>query len=284
MRPVRGRANPWLYFLIAYLYSWVVWSPPIIFGWEWGELRTLVSFALGFGPLLAALLLVHRGYSEERPGEFWRRVYDYRRIPAIWLLVIIALPFGLNLVARIVPAGATDNDTTALTIGGLIFIVLVFGLGAAFAEELGWRGYALDPLQRAYSALVASIIIGLAWGFWHLPLFMIEGTYQHGLGIWTIDFWLFMAWTPLWSILYTWIYNHTGRSILAMIMLHALVNMSSEIISPEGNQIYARMVFLAALTILVVLIWGARTLTRQPENGIKSESAVTRQGAPGPGR
>jgi uncharacterized protein len=284
MKPERGRSNPWLYFLIAYLYSWAVWSPPIIFGWEWGELRTLISFALGFGPLLAALLLVYRGHSEERPGEFWRRVYEVRRIPLTWLLVIIALPFGLNLLARVVPAGANETDATSLTIGGLVFIVLVFGFGAAFAEELGWRGYALDPLQRAYSALFASLIVGLAWGFWHLPLFFIEGTYQQELGVGTVDFWLFMAWTPLWSILYTWIYNHTSRSILAMILLHAFVNIASEIISPEGNQVYARMIVLAVFTVLVVLVWGARTLTRPADDSMRSGSGITRRGAHGPGR
>jgi membrane protease YdiL (CAAX protease family) len=79
-------------------------------------------------------------------------------------------------------------------------------------EELGWRGCALDRLQERDSALISSLIIGGTWALWHLPLFFIAGTYQHGLGVGTPAFWLFMVTKFPDSILMTWIYNNTRRS------------------------------------------------------------------------
>jgi uncharacterized protein len=253
------RTNPWLFFLLAYGWSWIVWAPAVLLGWQWGELRTLISFGLGFGPLVAALVLIYVGIADESPASFWFRVRDHRRISPRWWIVILGLPFGLNLLARLWPSGATDSSPEAMTIGTILFAVIVFGFGAAIAEELGWRGYALDPLQRRYTALVASLIIGVAWAAWHLPLFLIDGSYQHGLGIGTLSFWFYMLWTVLWSVLYTWVYNNTSRSILAMIMLHALVNIAGETAGPSGDQEYARFALLSLVTIIG---WGYRSLQR----------------------
>jgi membrane protease YdiL (CAAX protease family) len=66
---------------------------------------------------------------------------------------------------------------------------LVFG---PLPEELAWRGYALDRLQMRWNALMSSLMLEGVWTVWHLPLFFIKGSYQHGLGVGTLGFWLFM--------------------------------------------------------------------------------------------
>ncbi len=257
-----GRKRPWLFFLLAYGWSWLMWSPAILFGWEWGEPRTMIVFVSGVGPLVAALVLLYRGYTDEPASSFWRRVFDVRRIGVVWWVPIIALPFGVNLIARLFSSGAAAGDTDPVTIGGLLVIVLIFGMGAGFVEEIGWRGYALDPIQQRHSALVASLIIGIAWSAWHLPLFFIEGSYHHGLGVGTIAFWLFVLAIVFWSVLYTWVYNHTARSILAVILMHAFYNIAAEVAGPAGDQEYVRIAILGAITVVVVILWGPRTLAR----------------------
>ena len=61
-----------------------------------------------------------------------------------------------------------------------------FQLQKLFIEELGWRGYVLDRLQEKRSALVSSLILGVVWSLWHLPLFFVQGSYQAGLGVGTL--------------------------------------------------------------------------------------------------
>jgi membrane protease YdiL (CAAX protease family) len=96
----------------------------------------------------------------------------------------------------------------AIVAGGL--------LGPGICEEIGWRGFALPLLQRRYSALVSSLIIGGAWAIWHWPNYFIASMHPH-------PFWAFAASIPMGmaaSILYTWVYNSTGGSLFAVVVLH----------------------------------------------------------------
>jgi membrane protease YdiL (CAAX protease family) len=128
-------------------------------------------------------------------------------------------------------------------------------------EELGWRGYALDLLQARYSALVSSLILGAVWALWHLPLFLILGTYQHGLGIGSHSFWIFLITIVFQSILLTWIYNHNRRSTLSAVLFHFMVNYSGELFALTDRAEIYQSVLWAVFVIAVVAIWGPMTLT-----------------------
>jgi membrane protease YdiL (CAAX protease family) len=84
-----------------------------------------------------------------------------------------------------------------------------------FTEETAWRGFALPRLQKNHSALSASLILGLLWGLWHIPLFLIPGSAQEAYPF--IGFILLILPT---SILFTWIFNHTKGSVLIAGLFH----------------------------------------------------------------
>jgi hypothetical protein len=131
---------------------------------------------------------------------------------------------------------------------------LFFATLPPILEELGWRGYALDRLQLEWSALSASVILGVVWALWHLPLFFIEGSYQHdSVGFATTGFWLFMAGIVALSAVFTWIYNNTERSITGIIVLHGWVNFTAEIIVVPDLLYYGLWFVLAGA---IVAIWG----------------------------
>jgi membrane protease YdiL (CAAX protease family) len=71
-----------------------------------------------------------------------------------------------------------------------------------------------------WNALTSSLILGAAWTVWHLPLFFIQGSYQHSLGLGTVRFWLYMMDKVPQSVLMTWIYNNNRRSTLSAILFH----------------------------------------------------------------
>lgn len=95
-----------------------------------------------------------------------------------------------------------------------LFPLLILG---PLSEELGWRGYALGRLQTRLNALLSSLIVGIVWALWHLPLFHIIGTAQNLYGMSFITFAVGVLAT---SVLYTWVYNNTGGSIWSAVFLH----------------------------------------------------------------
>jgi membrane protease YdiL (CAAX protease family) len=100
---------------------------------------------------------------------------------------------------------------------------MILFVGGALGEEIGWRGYALDKLIASHGILVGTLILGLIWSFWHLPLFFIEGTVQSNLPIWQ-----FMLQNTILAFFYTKLYLRT-KNISLMILLHAFMNTASAV-------------------------------------------------------
>jgi len=142
----------------------------------------------------------------------------------------------------------------------ILLFCLVFG---PLPEEPGWRGYGLDGLQAHHSAWFSSLVVGLVWALWHLPLFFISGTWQvESIGLGTQRFWLFLFSLLFESVIYTWIVNNTRRSILAPILYHFATNSLGELfaLSPRAEVINFALLILAV--ILVLIIWGPKKLLR----------------------
>jgi len=140
---------------------------------------------------------------------------------------------------------------------------------------VGWSGYALDGLQSRWSAVTASLIIGVVWATWHLPLFFMAGTFQsEQIGFATANFWWYMLPTLPISILDTWIYNNANRSTLAAALLHFMVNLSGELFGLTEHARFYRALLIVLTTAAVVVIWGPRTLTRGPTAAATTGSAA----------
>lgn len=251
--------------------SYLFWGPLVVFGYDPFSMPGVVLFVAGsLGVPGAAIFLLFRSADEEHRRDYWRRLVDVRRIGLRWYAVVLLLYPALNVLAMAggvlagdaVPAfeQATELAADPASILPYAVFVLVFG---PIPEELGWRGYALDGLQAHQSALVASLILGAVWAVWHVPLFLMEGTYQAELGVLTLQFWQFMAGVVVTSILYTWIYNNTGRSILGAILFHFSGNFSGELVALGKQGDYLGFVLPLVVVVVIVIIYGPRTLTRR---------------------
>lgn len=283
-QPARSQSitSPWPYFALTLGWSGLFYSLAALVSQRWPTGPAALFHALGgIGPILAAVVLLYRyGNSSER-RDFWRRIVDFRRIPGrsyavIFLLVPLAT--GLSALLAIALGGwgirleaAARFIDQPLAIIPFALFVLIFG---PLPEEPGWRGYALDRLQLRRNALAASLIVGTLWALWHLPLFFVDGSYQHSLGFGTLSFWVYMLDKLPDAVLYTWIYNNTSRSTLAAILFHFMANFVGELflLSPQANLI--QFLLWSAVAVAVVLHWGPATLTHAPPEATPFRPAV----------
>ncbi len=263
-------SNPWQFFAIAFGVSYLFWIPLIVLEYDPFAMPGVALFvAGGLGVPGAAIFLLFWAAEKRHRRDYWRRLVDVRRIGLRWYLVLfllvptvngLALLLGL-LAGDAVPAfdRAAELAADPVSIVPYVGFVLLFG---PLPEELGWRGYALDGLQARWNALWASLVLGFFWASWHVPLFFMIGTYQSQLGVLTLPFWEFMIGATITSVLYTWIYNHTGRSILGAILFHLSGNISGELV-PHGSigRLVPTVVTLL-LVVVVVIVYGPTTLTR----------------------
>ena len=272
VRPLLRR-RPWLFFALALGWSWLLWIPVILVGASQLAFPGFLLYALGgLGPPAAAILLLHLKHPPQDRRDYWRRVVDFRRIGLAWYGVITLLPLAWNVLGILtgvlfgapVPSFERAADLLAAPLSIVPFAAVVLLLGP-LPEELGWRGYALDGLLARHSALVASLILGAIWALWHWPQFFMENSYIAGaFPLGSAIFWA--GWvlpTIASSVVYTWIYTHTGRSILSAILFHFGTNFWGEVLAVRGEMVLYRSIWMVVLVILILIIWGPKTLRRR---------------------
>ncbi|WP_416840834.1 CPBP family intramembrane glutamic endopeptidase [Haloferax sp. DFSO52] len=265
--------SPLAFFGVTYLITWTFWVAAIALGISFESAEGLVLLLAGLaGPGIAGIGFTYLVYDERGRTDYWRRLTDVSRIGLKWFVVILFLPLAISLVGAAVDillggTGATWSEgVRGFAVSPLAILPAVFfATLPPFIEELGWRGYVLDRLQLQWSALTASLILGLVWAVWHLPLFFVEGTYQAGLGVGTLEFWSFMIGVVGLTGVFTWVFNNTTRSILAIIILHGMVNFTGEIIAltPRADAI-ATVSWVVFVGVLAV-VWGSQTMTSSDE-------------------
>lgn len=237
IRGISNQKKTWTYFALAYGWSWIFLVPAVLAGLDANQPLVIGLRVLsGIGPALSALFLLYTFDSPQRRREYWKRLISLRGIKHLWWVVILLTPLVLTLlsggIAFFLGEGGIQLESglpdATNPLGWLGFVIFVLAFGPV-PEEMGWRGYALDGLQSRWNPLSSSLVLGAAWSLWHLPLFFIEGTYQASLGIFSDEFWIFSIMMIPESILMTWIYNNTSRSILSAVLFHFAINLTGEI-------------------------------------------------------
>jgi membrane protease YdiL (CAAX protease family) len=264
-------SSPWIYFAATFAWTWSLWILALLLGLSMDTAAGFAMLLLGvLGPMVTGIGFTYLTYGQEGRRDYWRRVVDFKRIGVRWYLVILLSAPILNVLAALLDMllggiGATWGDAALNFVVAPLSIVpsILFATLIPFIEELGWRGYSLDRLQAKWSALVSTLILGSVWSLWHLPLFFVEGTYQANLGVGTLEFWVFMIGIVALSFPFTWIYNDTRRSTLAVILFHAMINFTGEVIAiTERADAIATTLWIVAAAGIVVL-WGSKTFTRE---------------------
>ncbi|HEY8481377.1 MAG TPA: CPBP family intramembrane glutamic endopeptidase [Spirillospora sp.] len=253
------------FFTVAFAASWLVWLPYLLSAQGLGVLDfrfpgfTEEAQLLGIlpgayvGPLGAALFvtLVTGGRAGLRD---WRRRLFQFRVGWYWYPTVVLGVTALLIGGTLAIPGAIDDLQTpsalvlAAFIPGLIAQILTTGL----AEEPGWRDFALPLIQRRFGAAFGTLVLGVVWAFWHLPLFFtawsLGGTDPTTTGWWAA-LGAFVAMCITISFVITWVFNHTRESLPVALLLHATNNNVASIVLPEMFKDTEPWLMLAAGTI-----------------------------------
>jgi len=185
-----------------------------------------------FAPMLAAITLIFRKERWAGVRAFLRQAVDFRAKPLFYILAFL-LPIVIHAIAHyLAPAmGLEVADTLfpadlpapPIIIAIPYFFLMLFIGGGQ--EEFGWRGYAQQPLQERFGVVPASLLIGVIWGFWHLPLWVMPGD-----GHSTYPFIAFLIMTTSISVVYAWIFNTSGKKLIIAMIFHAMSNTAAPLL------------------------------------------------------
>ena len=132
-------------------------------------------------------------------------------------------------------------------------------------EEVGWRGFALRKFQARYNAFIATLIVGLLWSLWHLPLFLIKG---HPMS--TIPVLPSLIGIITNAFIYTWLYNSSKGSLLIVSIFHVSLNtVGATLLTVHTGSRLNLAVVSCCVAGLLLVVYGPARLSRQlPPKGI----------------
>ncbi len=239
------------YVILAFTISWTLWLPVVFSGPEMLVAVSVFHILGGLGPFAAALIMLKFSVDHEESRTFKQCLFRWR-FPLKWYALVLFMPFGLlvfsYLVLFIIGGSFTGvADLPPLWMYPLLFLYMTV-LGGGL-EEPGWRGYALPRLLARFNPLTASLVLGIIWAFWHLPLFWSQSTSQGNTPLG-----LFVLSGVALSVIFTWSYLYTRGSTFLIIILHGGVNTSLNWFPMGENNVQPFLPFTMVVVLIAILL------------------------------
>jgi membrane protease YdiL (CAAX protease family) len=253
-----------LFFLLTLVLSWGAWIPAAVAAVQGQQSMLAPTGMLGglarWTPGLVAALVVALAGGRAAVGDLLRPLRIWRVGPG-WYLFALAYPAAVQFAGRGIDIllGRAAELTSPLVANygeryaAMVPVVILFAFPGVFAEELGWRGFALPRLQERCNGLLSSVVLGIVWGLWHIPLFVY---FDYALPTLIVEVFTFV---PA-SVLYTWVYNNTRGSLLLVSLLHLAEQLTNSFLGTSPT--YTDEILTLALATLIILLAGPAHLAR----------------------
>jgi uncharacterized protein len=278
-----SRAAEWLkptpssaleFFGLTFAVTWACWLP-LVLGISTRSLAGILLAHLGtYAPSLVAVWLTARNQGDAGVRGLLGRVLQ-AQVAARWYVFAVTFMAAIKLVAALIHRVAT-GAWPAFGDFPWYFIPFVIAVSTPFqaGEEIGWRGYALPRLAERWGLARASLLLGVVWAVWHLPLFFVRGADTFGQ-----PFLVYLLQVTALSVAFAWLYGNVHGSLLLPMVLHAAINNSKDIVpsaAAAGKHPFGVNASLVAW-ITVGLLWAAAAyfLIRMPRlerpSGVESD-------------
>lgn len=227
----------------------------------------MVLFIIGsWGPTIAAvltLLIAEKGKGLSKLFSGWGRW----KVGFGWYIAALS-PFAVSglvtFVYLVILKGTPPGPQAEITLPSILTFLFFSIFTGATGEEPGWRAYATPRLQHHLGALGASVVLGVIWAMWHLPLWFLEGTPQYGL-----PFAPFAISCVAETILLTWIFNNTEGSLAMASLFHFSINASGSLVSGVfgwvgfNDYLWIIAPIMVVFAVLVIIFFGDKKLSRK---------------------
>lgn len=226
----------------TFILSWILLGIAVI-----GKIKQqtplglLLTMPAGLAPGTFGIL-VKKKYSTIEDFKLFIKNIINPRYNAFWYIIVIILSFAFLFLPTVLIGGTKKQPIyTAI----VLFIPMIIGGGL---EEIGWRGLLQPELQKKYSVIISTLIVGVIWGAWHIPFFKVPGTNQSSMNY----LWFFVFAIAL-SFSLSAIFNAT-KSIFLCIIFHTLINSFWEVYVPDSSRIMSAFCMLAFSMIVFFVI------------------------------
>ena len=219
---------PLRFFVITFLWSWLIWSPLVLAGL--GVIRldegllsfisTPLAYLGAFGPAVGACYSGWTLDGSKALIDFLKSFLSLRFGWEVWVAIFAVLA-AVNVVAWYVPELLGNDRLSMLLPSALVFPFwwLLMVLVGGGQEEIGWRGYILEPMEAKFGIWVGNIVLGLVWTVWHLPLFLMPGTTQTYMPLAAFTIGLIGQ-----CFVFSWVMKASGGRPLSAVIAHGTAN------------------------------------------------------------
>jgi membrane protease YdiL (CAAX protease family) len=276
------------FFLLTYAVTWTCFLSAVAMSHGTASADPTLAVVRGLvfvgtiAPALVALVVTANANGISGTKALLRRLFQWR-VGAQWYLFAVsymaAIKFTVALAHRMM-SGSWPRFTQEQLVA--IMVAIIFSTPFQSGEEIGWRGYALPRLAERFGFARASIMLGLIWACWHLPLFFLavpgNDEYGQSFPVWALGV------TAL-SVAITWLYAHTNGSLLLTMLMHSAVNniphFAPSAVANAKNVFSLHAPLAGLLTVAFLWITATYFLVRMPKrNCLVSEEQPATCAAP----
>ncbi|MGF1505874.1 MAG: CPBP family intramembrane glutamic endopeptidase [Anaerolineae bacterium] len=262
-----------LFVAATFVWTWVFYGIIVFSGQSPYQMPGMLWLILGgAGPSIVGIILVYLTFDPQARRDYWRRAFSTSQIGLRWwavILLIFPTTFAISIAIDLLLGGSAPGleQFSALMAAPLTWplAILLSLMSGPVSEEFGWRGYALDPVLRRIGIVPGTVMLGLIWAVWHLPLYFMPETWHGQMGFVLAGFWTFLLAGIADALIMTWIYLRTERSILSAILLHFMANFTGQLLAPVTDRVeIIRVVLLLGIGLVACIRLAASNRSMTP--------------------
>jgi len=255
--------SPTKFYILSTLLPWAFW---FLAGYvshiepnqnKYLDMASILAVIGLFTPIFVSYALVAR--NPDLKKDIVGRFFNFRNMKPLYpILACVIMPVSIMIAMGISVAMGYEPSqfviTGKFTFSSGIFPVWFLLIMAPVIEELAWHSYGTDSLRSRFNLFNTSIIFGLFWGIWHMPLSTIRDYYQSNVVNEGLIYGLnFLVSIFPFVILMNWLYYKTNRNILVAVVFHITAGLFNELFAPHPDSKIIQTVLLVIVATVVVV-------------------------------